>query len=351
MQKNSRIMYIDLCKGLGILMVTLGHITTLANPVDMWMSSMKLSIFFVAAGYLICLTDYYQKKTFKGYIVKLLKSLIVPYLCFSVLGIGFRFTAMVLQHTVNMAAIKSYIFATITFRGIFALWFLPVLFLAEILFFCLIRYAPKLLRLLILIVFPLLAVWYGEYLAQLKILLTPLWYERISFVLFPIGKAMVALWYLYIGYLGCKLCLKIKQRRILTFIGVIFFISNIFLSQQNMHVDMNHMEFGTNPECFFIGGIIGSFGALLLFQCLEMYWKFPVLNYFGRNSLILMSTQRPLYVLEIASAGWHAFSASETVLSLRYYVDSLGTLAIVLIMEYSIITFINKKLKFMLGKF
>lgn len=88
MQKNSRIMYIDLCKGLGILMVTLGHITTLANPVDMWMSSMKLSIF-------------------------------------------------------------------------------------------LIRYAPKLLRLLILIVFPLLAVWYGEYLAQLKILLTPPWYYRV----------------------------------------------------------------------------------------------------------------------------------------------------------------------------
>lgn len=64
-----------------------------------------------------------------------------------------------------------------------------------------------------------------------------------------------------------------------------------------------------------------------------------------------MSTQRPFYVLEIASAGWHAFSASETVLSFRYYIDSLGTLAIVLIMEYSIITFINRKMRFILGKF
>ena len=54
MEEKNRIKYIDLCKGLGILMVTLGHVTTLANPLDQWMSSMKLSIFFVAAGYLIC---------------------------------------------------------------------------------------------------------------------------------------------------------------------------------------------------------------------------------------------------------------------------------------------------------
>ena len=47
MRKKNRIKYIDLCKGLGILMVTLGHVTTLANPLDQWMSSMKLSIFLL----------------------------------------------------------------------------------------------------------------------------------------------------------------------------------------------------------------------------------------------------------------------------------------------------------------
>ena len=34
MDKKRRIKYIDLCKGLGILMVTWGHITKLDNPVD-----------------------------------------------------------------------------------------------------------------------------------------------------------------------------------------------------------------------------------------------------------------------------------------------------------------------------
>ncbi len=46
MDKKRRIKYIDLCKGLGILMVTWGHITKLDNPVDTWAASFKMAIFF-----------------------------------------------------------------------------------------------------------------------------------------------------------------------------------------------------------------------------------------------------------------------------------------------------------------
>lgn len=48
MDRKRRIKYIDLCKGLGILMVTWGHITKLGNPVDTWAASFKMAIFFVA---------------------------------------------------------------------------------------------------------------------------------------------------------------------------------------------------------------------------------------------------------------------------------------------------------------
>lgn len=351
MEEKNRIKYIDLCKGLGILMVTLGHVTTLANPLDQWMSSMKLSIFFVAAGYLICYTNSYEKQTLKRYVFKLLKSLMVPYVLFSAFGITFRYFAMVLQNAVNMDSIKSYIFATITLRGIFALWFLPVLFFAEILFYCLIRYAPKIVKLLVILLPPLIATWYGGYLEQLQMVLSPLWYERVSFVLFPAGKTIVALWYLYIGYLGCRLCQQIQNGELLFGAGIIFSVINIYLSQQNMEVDMNHMDFGIHPELFFIGGILGSFGALFVFQFLEKYWSFPILNYFGRNSLILMSTQRAFYILAVGKVGWQEISGAVEALSWRYYLDSLGALAIVLILEYSIITFINERAKFMIGKF
>ena len=84
MDKKRRIKYIDLCKGLGILMVTWGHITKLDNPVDTWAASFKMAIFFVAAGYLIRYADSYRTQTLKGYSVKLLKSLMLPYVLFSI---------------------------------------------------------------------------------------------------------------------------------------------------------------------------------------------------------------------------------------------------------------------------
>lgn len=123
MDKKRRIKYIDLCKGLGILMVTWGHITKLDNPVDTWAASFKMAIFFVAAGYLIRYADSYQTQTLKGYSVKLLKSLMLPYVLFSILSIGFRFATMIMKHRIDIPAIKSYILATITLRGTFALWF------------------------------------------------------------------------------------------------------------------------------------------------------------------------------------------------------------------------------------
>ena len=89
MDRKRRIKYIDLCKGLGILMVTWGHITKLDNPVDTWAASFKMAIFFVAAGYLIRYADSYRTQTLKGYAVKLLKSLMLPYVLFSILSIGF----------------------------------------------------------------------------------------------------------------------------------------------------------------------------------------------------------------------------------------------------------------------
>ena len=169
MDKKRRIKYIDLCKGLGILMVTWGHITKLDNSVDTWAASFKMAIFFVAAGYLIRYADSYRTQTLKGYAVKLLKSLMLPYVLFSILSIGFRFATMIMKHRIDIPAIKSYILATITLRGTFALWFLPVLFIAEILFFCLIKYLPKWMRIVILIVIPVFGIWESYFIRHLII--------------------------------------------------------------------------------------------------------------------------------------------------------------------------------------
>lgn len=332
-------------------MVTWGHITKLGNPVDVWASSFKMAIFFVAAGYLICYADSYRNLTFKKYAWKLLKSLGIPYITFSIASIGFRFLSMVMKHAVDMATIKSYIFATISLRGVFALWFLPVLLIAELLFFCLIKHGNRWIRAVFLILLPIGGVLLEHAIMDLKTSVSPLMFERISFFLLTIGKVIIALWFLQIGYLGCRVLQWIPGQSLRFLIGIVLTAANLMLSQRNLGVDLNNMALGDSKILFFFCGVAGSLGALLMFEFLENYWSFGILNYFGKNSLVLMCTQRPFYIISTAAAGWKIISGMPGVLAWRYYIDCTGILILVLVIEYSVITFINEKGKFMIGKF
>lgn len=351
MSDKKRIKYIDIMKGLGIMMVTYGHITTVGNPVDIWMGSFKITIFFVAAGYLIRYTNSYEKIDLVTYVKKLLKSLAIPYVFFSVGAIIFRFLTMVMKHNVNISTIKSYIWATLTLRGVSTLWFLPTLLIGEIIFFCVIKYFPKWLKVLIFIGLPILSYYISCLLLNLRGNLNPITFERVSFVILPIAKPLVAVWFLYIGYIGCELLDRIPNGIIRLFIGIVLSVGNMICAQWNVGVDYNNMAIGEKPWLFFICGIIGSFGALLIFQFLEDYIKFELLAYFGKNSLILMATQRLFYIIAVGTAGWKVVSGMPGVLSWRYYIDCLGILALVLMLEYTIITFINEKARFLIGKF
>ena len=88
-----------------------------------------------------------------------------------------------------------------------------------------------------------------------------------------------------------------------------------------------------------------------VFEFLEDYVPFTILNYFGKNSLILMCTQRPFYIISTATAGWKIISGMPGIMAWRYYIDCLGAMILVMIIEYSIITFVNTKAKFLIGRF
>ena len=53
MTKSNRLGYIDSAKAISIIMIMFGHITSYDNPVDNWMSSFKVTIFYVISGFLI----------------------------------------------------------------------------------------------------------------------------------------------------------------------------------------------------------------------------------------------------------------------------------------------------------
>ena len=87
---KERIGYVDAAKGLGMLLIMLGHITKYDNPVDLWMSSFKVVIFYIMSGFLMSYTGSVKKRSFGVFMKKTLTSLAIPYVTFSILGIMFK---------------------------------------------------------------------------------------------------------------------------------------------------------------------------------------------------------------------------------------------------------------------
>ena len=79
--KKERIDYLDMAKGIGIIMVVAGHSTFLQEDILTWISSFHMPLFFVLAGILLQIKGEENKKI--SVIVKnKLRSIMVPYVGF-----------------------------------------------------------------------------------------------------------------------------------------------------------------------------------------------------------------------------------------------------------------------------
>ena len=61
---KERIGYVDATKGLGMLLIMFGHVTEYDNPVDLWMSSFKVVIFYIMSGFLMSYSGSIKKRSF-----------------------------------------------------------------------------------------------------------------------------------------------------------------------------------------------------------------------------------------------------------------------------------------------
>lgn len=78
MTKSKRIDYLDMAKGIGILLVIIGHISYVSEPVRQYISTFHMPLFFVISGMLL----YYkqeEKNSLPDLAVRKFKGLMVPY--------------------------------------------------------------------------------------------------------------------------------------------------------------------------------------------------------------------------------------------------------------------------------
>lgn len=101
---QTRLNYIDVSKGIGIILVIAGHIPYLPKFFDVWLSAFHMPLFFFLAG----VTYNNQKyQSFTYLFGQKIKAILIPYLIFSmimVLWLTTRdFASVIYYNTLQMA--------------------------------------------------------------------------------------------------------------------------------------------------------------------------------------------------------------------------------------------------------
>lgn len=343
--------YIDAAKGWGILMVVFGHITSLGNPVDNWFATYKLAIFFLVSGYLLAMRQSFRKMSTWQYICKQVRALMVPYFGYSLLVMLYSLFIYLVRGIPAADIVRKVLYqlySTLSLRGISALWFLPCLFIGQVLFILI--YRSRLWAKAAAAVVPLIVAHYLPLvLAQWKAVLPSRQYNIVSMPLLAVGKGILAFWLICCGYFGYLFLKRIGSRYIRFAMGIFLSVVNIGISQINTGIDVNSLTLGKYPWLYYVGALLGSFGAILILEFLEKWWKMNFLSFCGRHSMAIMATHGTLGFKSFAIYGWKGIGHLAETVGIRYYFDCTCILAELMLIEYAVICLIQRYLPWLEG--
>ena len=301
--------YLDYAKGIAIILVVLGHIFSGGN-IKTYIYSFHMPLFFIISGYLF---NYSNVKSFKEFINKKIKAYLIPYVTFSIINI----LGYYLLSGLSLIVLRNNLLETIKFCGIGALWFLPILFIAETIFmFCKFNNKKIIYSVLIFI--------------GVSVISLSIWALTRSFIALILIRSMISLIFIIIGY---SLCNVIKNLNLKWYQIAIITILNIALAVINGYVDLWGIQFN-NIILYFINSILGSLNIISISKKINS----KLLSFWGRNTLIIMATHQLILTM---------FSKINIVNELSFTTK----LILVLVIEYPIIVLINNYTPFLLGKF
>ncbi len=329
---NNRIEWIDAAKGIGIIFVVLGHIW-LIGPGQKYISSFHMPLFFFLSGYIFSVGKY---RNLKQFVYSKVNRILIPYAWFSILS--FLYWA-IFERTVSGNPISP----VTAFVNIFicqgadrhlphnpALWFLPCLFIAELMFYCIARnikreYVPIILLITSIASYFITRFFPGNFFWSTNVALTGMVFYGIGYVTHSTRR------------------LLISSSGVIAFIFVGSIMIGLFLSLKNTYVIMAACLYGDyfyfySAAFFNIAGII-AISVLLK----RTAW----LVYLGRNSLTIFALHFPIKRLVVGINGALLNIPSEQVKA-SFLMSSIDTIVTILIL-LPIICLIRSRFAFILG--
>ena len=270
MDNYKRINWIDQAKGIGILLVVIGHMN-IPQELSKIIFSFHMPLFFFISGYL-----YNEKKysvNFENVFYSKLKSLVWPFITFTIFY-------LILSVFINQNSIINSFDYVNFFKGNRSLntplWFLTALFSTEIIFSQIIRFFN--IRKAIFLILLILIIGFFNAI-----------FWRYSFFL-NIDIALVTILFFLVGWLFKKYNWGksiFKKGRTLLYI-IIAAIILLLTSLTNEKINILENIYG-NLILMLLAVIFGiSLTILLAKQILNFKFLRIVFEYFGKNSLIIL---------------------------------------------------------------
>lgn len=345
---KKRLDYLDMAKGVGIFLVVLGHIEYLEESTMRFIYSFHMPLFFIIGGILT-----FEKANGNlspgESMKKRARGTMVPYFSFSLILLTMRvFEYFIQPEFITGREILRQVVDSVTGYGLHTLWFLPVYFGAGSLFTLICHhfqnksYAECKITGVILI-FTVLAfgLIYGFRLDQYPVAENSLLWHMGMNVLIVFLRILIVLPFFWFGRHYGKAGSLFKKKEWLFGIGILLFALGALLSQYVSILDLHYLYI---YPIHYVAAAASCIGLLDILQVIPVS---RVLSYLGRNSLIIMCTHGPMYVLYYVSLGMFF------VRKLIPMTDSVLYLTIALVVcvvELPIIWFFNHYLKLLLGR-
>ena len=270
--------YIDVCRGIGIMFVLLGH-SLCPDIITKGVFGFHMPFFFILSGILYN-NSKWQQLGFKRFFKAKFKAYIIPYFVMAFINLIINIPAEIYQGLRGKELIIStakHIFWILYSYGSSTrlpnctpLWFLPCAFLCSIYVFLLFKIKKTSIRLLIC----LIAIFADFILCKAQLITLP-WHLEI---------AMIGAVFMYIGHIIKEKVLKaFKYDAVICLMLLLMGFFCIYTNPNRIDLNFNQIE---NVASMFVGSAFVSIAIILFVK------RYIHKNYFiellGRNTMLIM---------------------------------------------------------------
>ncbi len=327
---KDRIGYYDVARGLGIIFVVIGHIDTFYMPFRQYVISFHMALFLIISGMLMAETGE-ADKNYRKVVWKKCKRIMVPYFLFSFLSIGIEAARILINNMFSWPHLRSLFLTTLTMQGISVMWFLPTLFLSELLFLAIRKLAVLLcspgkraiaadvLTVVSVAILVVCIIW-CNFLEQVSYAgrTDHEIYERLHEVLLWLIRSAFSTVFVCVGYFVRKYMIPLKIPAYLYCLtGVLLLLVSAGMCSINPGVDLRSLEWGetgiwvwnfyftifVKAAVYLFGAVTGAMGTIFVCKAWDKYsqhFVLQVLAFLGGNSLIIMATHLDFHVLHFS---------------------------------------------------